>query len=164
MFLFSFITDVNIFFEILFIRQLRVILGITTKTYARSLTTEQQNLTNISKQKTFRPIQELKCLYYPKIDYKKTSKIKKLDFRELLDDGHKLRVQWGNSTNIPFVAWVNLEIQLEGADAALSHLPFLATSDYMERPILKFNVLKEMLQDDQQKDALKQNQCIAKSG
>ena len=73
---------------------------------------------------------------------------------ELLDDGDKLKIQWENSINIPFVGWTNLEIQLEGSDMTLSNVPFLVMSDYMERTILGFNMIKETLQDSQLKDAL----------
>ena len=73
---------------------------------------------------------------------------------ELLDDGTKLKIQSGNSANIPFVGWVNQEIQLESSDTTLPNIPLHVTSDYIERPILGFDVIKEMLQDNQQKDAL----------
>lgn len=49
---------------------------------------------------------------------------------------------------MPFSWWVNLEIHLEGSDAALSDIPLPATSDYMEIPNLEFNAIKEMQQID----------------
>ena len=85
---------------------------------------------------------------------KNISKFEILDLMELLDDGTKLKIQSGNSANIPFVRWVNQEIQLESSDTTLSNIPLHVTSDYIERPILGFDVIKEMLQDNQQKDAL----------
>ena len=83
---------------------------------------------------------------------KNISKFEILDLRELLDGSDKIRVQWENNTNIPFAGWVNLEIQLEGSHTVLSNVPVLLTSNYMERPALGFNVIKETLQDDQRKD------------
>ena len=56
-------------------------------------------------------------------------------------------MQWGNIKNIPLVEWVNLEIQLDGSHMALSNVAFLVTSDYMERPLLGFNVISKMLQN-----------------
>ena len=55
-------------------------------------------------------------------------------------------MQWGNIKNTPVVEWVNLEIQLDGSHMALSDVAFLVTSDYMERPLLGFNVINKMLQ------------------
>ena len=56
-------------------------------------------------------------------------------------------MQWGNIKNIPLVEWVNLEIQLDGSHMTLSNVAFLVTSDYMERPLLGFNVINKMLQN-----------------
>ena len=47
-----------------------------------------------------------------------------------------------------------MEIQLEGSDAISPNILFLVTSDNMEMPISRFNMIKEMLLDDQQKDTL----------
>ena len=47
------------------------------------------------------------------------SKFEILDLGELLVPADRLRIQLGNGTNIPFVGWVKLEIQLEGVDVAL---------------------------------------------
>ena len=85
---------------------------------------------------------------------KNISKFEILDLKKRLDDGDKLQVQWGNSTNIPFVGWVNLKIELEGEDAASSNVPFLVTTDYMDKSILGFYVIMEMPQYYQHKDAL----------
>ena len=60
---------------------------------------------------------------------------------------------WKN-TNIPFARWINKEIQLDGSDGTLSNVILLVTSDNMEMPVLGFNVINEMLPDDQQKYAL----------
>ena len=76
---------------------------------------------------------------------KNISKFEILDLMELLDDGTKLKIQSGNSANLPFVGWVNQEIQLESSDTTLSNIPLHVTSDYIERPILGFDVIKEML-------------------
>lgn len=56
-------------------------------------------------------------------------------------------MRWGNIKNIPLVEWVNLEIQLDGSHMALSNVAFFVTSDYMERPLLGFNVINKMLQN-----------------
>ena len=56
-------------------------------------------------------------------------------------------MQWGNIKNTPVAEWVNLEIQLDGSHMALSDVAFLVTSDYMERPLLGFNVINKMLQN-----------------
>ena len=120
---------------------------------------EQQHLVNISKQITYntqlpKENGKLECNLYCKLNnyycklfldtgaqvsviskdwlQKNVSKFKILDLRERLDDGNKSRVQWGNSTNMPFVGWVNLEIQLGSSDTKLSNIPLFVTSDNME--------------------------------
>ena len=75
------------------------------------------------------------------------SKFEIFDLREFHDDSGKLRVQWRNIKNITLVEWVNIEIQLDGSHMALSNVAFLVTSDYMERPLLRFNVIGKMLQN-----------------
>ena len=93
---------------------------------------KQQHLADISKQTTPNvrlPKEKAKlvnvigdeCILYCKLNsyYCKLlarcrrSKFEILDLKELLDDGDKLTVLRRNSTNIIFVGWVNLEIQVE---------------------------------------------------
>ena len=85
---------------------------------------------------------------------KNISKFEILDLMELLDDGTKFRIQWGNSPNIQFVGWVNQEIQLESSDTTLSNMPTPCDVRLHRKANFRFDVIKEMLQDNQQKDAL----------
>ena len=73
------------------------------------------------------------------------NKIKPVE--NLLDDGDNLRVQWGNSHDIPFRGFVELPITF-GVHQPLQKLnvPFLVTTERLDQTILGFNAIKMLVQ------------------
>ena len=73
------------------------------------------------------------------------NKIKPVE--DLLDDGDNLRVQWGNSHDIPFRDFVELPITF-GVHQPLQKLnvPFLVTTERLDQTILGFNAIKMLVQ------------------
>ena len=66
---------------------------------------------------------------------------------DLLDDGDNLRVQWGNSHDIPFRGFAELSVTL-GEHQTLQKLnvPFLVTTERLNQTILGFNAIKMLVQ------------------
>ena len=66
---------------------------------------------------------------------------------DLLDDGDNLRVQWGNSSDIPFRSFVEFSVAL-GEHQSLKKLnvPFLVTTERLSQTILGFNAIKMLVQ------------------
>ena len=71
--------------------------------------------------------------------------IKKRDIRELLDS--PLEINAANGTAIPYTGWAELEFQLlpGGKSESKMLVPFLITSEDMNRPIVGYNVIKEIV-------------------
>lgn len=71
---------------------------------------------------------------------------------EIVDDEEGLKVYAVNGKIIPFDGWVALTVDLKGNENPdLSILvPFLVSSIALERPILGFNILEEMIQRQSQ--------------
>ena len=65
----------------------------------------------------------------------------------LLNNGDNLRVQWGNSHDIPFRGFVELPVTL-GEDRSLQKLNilFLVTTERLNKIILGFNAIKMLAQ------------------
>lgn len=66
---------------------------------------------------------------------------------DILDDEDSLRVQWGNSNNIPYIGWVDLAVTLCGAQDEIGRdlsvqVPFLVTTEHINNPLLGFNAVK----------------------
>ena len=73
------------------------------------------------------------------------NKIKPVE--NLLDDGDKLRVQWGNSHDIPFRGFVQLSVTLgEHQSLQTLNVPFLVTTERLNQTILGFNAIKMLVQ------------------
>ena len=73
------------------------------------------------------------------------NKIKSVE--DLLNNGDNLRVQWGNSHDIPFRGFVELPVTL-GEDRSLQKLNilFLVTTERLNQIILGFNAIKMLAQ------------------
>lgn len=72
---------------------------------------------------------------------------------EIIDDEEELKIYAVNGDVLPFDGWVALTVNLMGnEDPSLSiAVPFLLTSLVLERPLLGFNVLEEMIQEQPEK-------------
>ena len=54
-------------------------------------------------------------------------------------------IQWGNSSDISFIGWVNLTLKLgDHIDNWELQGPFLVTTDALNNSILCFNAIKEL--------------------
>ena len=63
--------------------------------------------------------------------------------KEILENGDSFRVQWGNSTQIPFLGWTSLNVQVgDETNSATLDVPYLVTSGEVEYPILGFNTIR----------------------
>ena len=64
---------------------------------------------------------------------------------ELLDEQDSLRVQWGNSSSIPFVGWVELPMSIgEEEHQIVSNIPFLVLTEDLENTLVGFNAIKDL--------------------
>lgn len=72
---------------------------------------------------------------------------------EIIDDEEELKIYAVNGDVLPFDGWVALTVNLMGnEDPSLSiTVPFLVTNLVLERPLLGFNVLEEMIQEQPEK-------------
>lgn len=76
---------------------------------------------------------------------------------DLLDNADSLRVQWGDSSDIPFEGWIPLKVALgEGSCSREIEVPFLVTSDKLSNPILGFNAIKIISLSHHDGNSLKQ--------
>ena len=76
---------------------------------------------------------------------------------DILDDQDSFRVQWGNSTEIPFLGWVNMSVQIGYEIKSITlDIPYLVTSGELEYPILGFNAMREMVKVEEDLHILKQ--------
>ena len=63
--------------------------------------------------------------------------------KEILENGDSFRVQWGSSTQIPFLGWTSLNVQVgDETNSATLDVPYLVTSGEVEYPILGFNTIR----------------------
>jgi len=72
---------------------------------------------------------------------------------EIMDDEEELKVYAANGDIIPFDGWVALTVNLRGnenPDLSIT-VPFLVSSLALERPLLGFNVLEEIIQEQPEK-------------
>ena len=67
---------------------------------------------------------------------------------DILDDCDSFRVQWGNTSDIPFCGWVDINVSVPGSDSKDEiKVPFLITTDVIDHPILGFNAIKILIQN-----------------
>ena len=78
---------------------------------------------------------------------------------ELLDDGDALRVQWGNSYDIPFRGFVDLEVTLEDEPSQKINVPFFVTTKRLNHTILGFNAVKTLIMQNNNSDLLSNLIC-----
>ena len=64
--------------------------------------------------------------------------------KEILENDGNFRVQWGNSTQTPFLGWTSLNIQV-GDETHPAALDVLFTSREIEYPILGFNAISKIV-------------------
>ena len=74
--------------------------------------------------------------------------VKERDISELLDS--PLEINAANGTAIPYTGWAELEFQLlpGGKSESKMLVPFLITPEDMNRPIVGYNVIKEIVKTD----------------
>ena len=66
--------------------------------------------------------------------------------KEILENGDSFRVQWDNSTQIPFFGCTSLNVQVgDETNSATLDVSYLITSGEIEYPILGFNVIREIV-------------------
>ena len=76
--------------------------------------------------------------------------------KEILENGDSFRVQWGNSTQIPFLGWTSLNVQVgDETNSATLDVPYLVTSGEIEYPILGFNAIREIVKINNDTQMLK---------
>ena len=68
------------------------------------------------------------------------------DVKYLLDQPDQLHVRWGNSQEIPFRGWVDLEFQVPDIQETVIRVPFWVTKQKVDYPIIGYNVIKEIIQ------------------
>ena len=77
------------------------------------------------------------------------------NIQDILEEHDSLRVQWGNSNEIPFVGWVNLEVRLgSGESTSKVQVPFLVTTESLNNTILGFNAIKLLAQSNHSLECL----------
>lgn len=64
--------------------------------------------------------------------------------KEILENDGNFRVQWGNSTQTPFLGWTSLNIQVRDETHSAA-LDVLFTSREIEYPILGFNAISKIV-------------------
>ena len=65
-----------------------------------------------------------------------------------MDPCDKLRVQWGNQVEIPFVGWVDLTFELTGhgdEESQRLQILFLVIEKALQQPILGFSPIKMLV-------------------
>ena len=76
--------------------------------------------------------------------------------KEILEHSDSFRVQWGNSTQIPFLEWTSLNVQAENeTNSATLDVPYLVTSRESEYPMLGFNAIRELVKINNDTQMLK---------
>ena len=61
-------------------------------------------------------------------------------------DSDSCRVQWGNTADIPFRGWVDMISTIgEEKNCWSVHVPFVATTEKLQQPILGFNAIKVIM-------------------
>ena len=79
-----------------------------------------------------------------------------LTVKGILENGDSFRVQWGNSTPIPFLGWTSLNVQVgDETNSATLDVPYLVTSGEIEYPILGFNAIREIVRINNDTQMLK---------
>ena len=73
--------------------------------------------------------------------------------KEILENGDSFRVQWDSSTQIPFLGWTSLNVQVgDEINSATLDVPYLVTSGKIEYPILGFNAIREIVKTNNDTD------------
>ena len=76
--------------------------------------------------------------------------------KEILEDGDNCRVQWGNSTQIPFLGGTSLNVQVgDEINSTTLDVPYLVTSGEIEYPIIGFNAIREIVKTNNDTQMLK---------
>ena len=66
--------------------------------------------------------------------------------KEILKNDNSFRVQWGKSTQVPFLGWICLNVQEEdGTSSATLDVLYLITSGNIVYLLLGFNAIREMV-------------------
>ena len=74
----------------------------------------------------------------------------------VLENGDSFKVLWGNSTQIPFLGWTNLNVQVgDETNSATLDVPYLVTSGEIGYPILGFNTIGEIVKINKNTQMLK---------
>ena len=67
---------------------------------------------------------------------------------DILDDCDASRIQWGNTSDIPFCGWVDINVSVPGNNNKDElKVPFPITTDVIDHPISGFNAIKIMIQN-----------------
>ena len=76
--------------------------------------------------------------------------------KEILDNGGGFRVQWSNSTFIPFLGWTSVNVQ-EGdeTNSATLDIRYLVTLGNIDYPILRSNAIREIVKINNDTQMLK---------
>ena len=80
------------------------------------------------------------------------------DISELLNT--KLSLTAANGSEIPYIGWVELNFRLSSCNNELK-VPFLVTEQYLDSPLIGFNVIEEIVKDSDEDVAL--SQAVASS-
>ena len=66
--------------------------------------------------------------------------------KQILQNDDNFRVQWGNSTQIPFLGWTILNVQLgDETNSGTLDVPYLVTSGEIKYLIHGFNATREIV-------------------
>ena len=80
-----------------------------------------------------------------------------LEVGELLDPCDRLRVQWGNHTEIPLLVWTDIKFELSDESTNTVEelqVPFLVIKEPLDNPILGFNAIKVSVNNTSNENAL----------
>ena len=75
------------------------------------------------------------------------------DISELLNN--KLSLTAANGSEIPYIGWVELNFRLSSCNNELK-VPFLVTEQFLDSPLIGFNVIEEIFKDSNEDVALSQ--------
>ena len=75
------------------------------------------------------------------------------DISELLNT--KLNLTAANGSEMPYIGWVELNFRLSSCNNDLK-VPFLVTEQYLDSPLIGFNVIEEIIKDSNEDVALSQ--------
>lgn len=70
------------------------------------------------------------------------------DINELLGMDSDLKLTAANGTSIPYKGWVEATFRLNGEEDKEVTVPFLVTQEYLEQPIIGYNVIELFVKDN----------------